>query len=75
MAALPGRRCPFADRGRSCSLRSPIVGAFPTKWRFVGMAVGYLGLVVVLASVPIWNQMLLPYETPIAACLDFGGSR
>ena len=45
------------------------------KMAFVGMAVGYLGLVVVLASVPIWNQMLLPYETPIAACLDFGGSR
>lgn len=45
------------------------------KMAFLGLAVGYLGLVVVLASVPMWNQMLLPDETSIAACLDVGGSR
>ncbi len=41
----------------------------------LGMAVGYLGLVVILASAPIWNQVLSPYQAPFPACTDFGGHR
>jgi len=41
----------------------------------IGMAVGYLGLVVVLASTPIWSQVLLPYQSTYLACMEAGGSR
>ncbi len=45
------------------------------RMAILGMAVGYLGLVAVLAAVPVWSQALMPYQNPVAACPDFGGSR
>ncbi len=45
------------------------------KMAILGMAVGYLGLVTILASAPIWNQVLSPYQTPFPSCTDFGGHR
>ena len=45
------------------------------KMTILGMAIGYLGLVVILASTPIWSQVLLPYQASHLACTEAGGSR
>ncbi len=45
------------------------------RMAILGMAIGYLGLVVILASTPIWSQVLLPYNSTHLACTEAGGSR
>ncbi|MGI9491958.1 MAG: hypothetical protein ACR2QF_06115 [Geminicoccaceae bacterium] len=45
------------------------------KMAILGMAIGYLGLVVILASTPIWSQVLLPHQSPHLACTEAGGTR
>lgn len=45
------------------------------KMAILSLAVGYLGMVAVLASVPAWNQMLPPYQASSLSCTDFGGGR
>lgn len=60
--------------------KKPIFGAFGCRmakgpFSVFGMALGYLGLVVMLSTAPYWNQVITPAESYVAACSDFGGSR
>lgn len=41
----------------------------------LGLAIGYLGMVAVLASVPAWSKISSSYPPSSLACSDFGGSR
>lgn len=50
-------------------------GRVSKKMAVLGMAIGYLCLVAILASAPVWNQIVLPYQDSLAVCTDFGGSR
>jgi hypothetical protein len=47
-----------------------------SRLSMVGMALGYVGLVVMLSTAPYWHQVMGPHQGQhAAACTDFGGSR
>ncbi|MGH1480484.1 MAG: hypothetical protein ACRBM6_17435 [Geminicoccales bacterium] len=45
------------------------------KMAALGFVIGYLGLVVLLASAPAWSQSLLLYQAPSLSCTISGGGR
>ena len=55
----------------------PKTGANPARSRLsmLGLAVGYMGLVMILSTAPFWHQAMTPEHGYLAACTDFGGSR
>lgn len=68
-----------AQAGHRSSKKSvlPKTGANPVRSRLsmLGMAVGYMGLVMILSTAPFWHQAMTPDHGYLAACTDFGGSR
>lgn len=64
----------------ACREKKPIL-PLPTSDRktgrlsMVGLALGYLALVMVLSTAPFWHQTLGSQPGQPAACTDFGGSR
>ena len=55
----------------------PKTGANPVRSRLsmLGLAAGYMGLVMILSTAPFWHQVMAPEHAYFAACTDFGGSR
>lgn len=45
------------------------------KMTILGMTIGYLGLVAILASAPLWNHRLVSDQAPPLSCTEFGSSR
>jgi hypothetical protein len=70
------------ERRRHDRRSAASTGAIPSyrkrvsdRLAMIGVALGYLGLVAVLALAPMWQQTISPYQHQPLACTDFGGSR
>ena len=74
-------RVAISDAQAACrSSKKPVfskTGANPMRNRLsmLGMAIGYMGLVMILSTAPFWHQVMTPEQSYRAACTDFGGSR
>lgn len=78
IASIPGSGA-LSDRAGSRFGKRQVLpsrgASWPSGLSTIGMVLGYLGLVAILATAPFWQQAGEPHRDQPAVCTDFGGSR